>query len=120
VSKKRKEEEEVVHVTSTHDKDCLLSPGELARWTTNLASNKFAICHVCLRAWRRVPGRRYFETSPRMYKYHASVRHMYTAICPECAQSEESRWSRICVQARNDRGGKCRDQRLFKTDNGLE
>lgn len=119
MSKKRKKEE-VVQVTSTHDKDCLLSPGELARWTTNLTSTKFAICHVCLRAWRRVPGRRYFETSPRMFKYHASVRHMYTAICPECAQSEEERWSRLCVQARNDRGGKCRNLRMHRTDIGLE
>jgi len=103
-----------------HDKDALLSPGELKRWLANIVDNEFAVCHVCLRAWRRVPGKRYFETSPQLYRYHRSVMDMHTVICPECAASELEQWVRGCARARADKKGRVKAQKLYRSERGLD
>jgi hypothetical protein len=77
------------------------------------------VCHVCLRAWRRVDGKRYFETSPQIFKHHRSVSAMHTVICPECAASEEDRWKRQCVSARVNRKSRIAMVKILKSERDL-
>jgi hypothetical protein len=102
---------------SVQEKDTLLKRGQLAAWWKKTSGGGFLLCHVCLRFWRRIEGRRYFEVSPRAYIYtHKKSEDM--AICPECAQDEKARWSRMVVRARNDRSTAIKERQLYKSLRG--